>query len=55
MLNDKKKIKQTFSNNKMATQTLLAIMKTYFYRDIKEIQLAKVLPEVSTKISQIFY
>ena len=39
----------------MAIQTLLAIMKTFLYRDIKEIQLAKVLPEVSTKITQIFY
>ena len=55
MIEKNNTIKQTFSNNKMATQTLLAIMKTYLYTDIKEIQLAKVLPEVSTKICQIFY
>ena len=40
-------MKQTFSNDKMVTQTLLAIMKTLLYEDINEIQQAKLFPQLS--------
>ena len=40
-------MKQTFSNDKMVTQTLLAIMKTLLYEDINEIQQAELFPQLS--------
>ena len=39
-------MKHTFSSAKMTNQTLLAIMKTLFYRHIKKIQLVKVFPKL---------